>query len=127
MDDFNGATATARSCVAVSRDRGADVLEGGHDHAAGHDDAREHLRLSVGRPDGTVYVAFVGGYDTKNKNRVGHVYVTKSADDGKTWGPFVLAASPVENPNGLPAEHELPRRDHRELRREPDLSRATST
>src|SRR5439155_9795518 len=49
--------------------------------------------------DGTVYVAFVGGYDL-NKNKVGHVYVAKSVDDGKTWGPFVVAASPIKNPLG---------------------------
>src|SRR5262249_32953549 len=54
---------------------------------------------SVGS-DGTLYVAFVGGYDTKNKNRVGHVYVTKSTDDGQSFGPFVQAATPIENPNG---------------------------
>src|SRR5205085_2154695 len=29
-----------------------------------------------------------------------HVYATKSVDDGRTWGPFVLAASPIENPLG---------------------------
>ena len=44
-------------------------------------------------------MAFVSGYDL-NKNRVGHVYVTRSTDDGRTWGPFVLAASPIENPLG---------------------------
>jgi hypothetical protein len=53
---------------------------------------------SIG-PDGTVYVAFEGGFDL-NKNKVGHIYVTKSADDGQTWGPFVVAASPIENPLG---------------------------
>src|SRR3954451_15687330 len=57
-------------------------------------------RPSVG-PDGTLYVAFVGGFDTKNKNRVGHVFVTKSTDDGVTFGPFIEAASPSENPNGF--------------------------
>jgi hypothetical protein len=53
----------------------------------------------VGR-DGTLYVAFVGGYDTTNKNRAGHVYVTSSHDDGRTFGPFVEAATPIENPTG---------------------------
>ena len=46
-------------------------------------------------------MAFVGGFDTKNKNRVGHVFVTKSVDDGKTFGPFVQAATPSENPDGF--------------------------
>ena len=46
-------------------------------------------------------MAFVGGFDTKNKNRVGHVFVTKSIDDGKTFGPFVQAATPSENPDGF--------------------------
>src|SRR5438105_1359500 len=35
-----------------------------------------------------------------DNNRVCHGHATKSVDDGRTWGPFVLAASPVENPLG---------------------------
>jgi hypothetical protein len=58
-----------------------------------------YIYPSIG-PDGTVYVAFVGGYDTNNKNRVGSVYVSASKDDGVTWAPFTNAASPVENPVG---------------------------
>ena len=54
---------------------------------------------SIG-PDGTVYVAFIGGFDL-NKNKVGHVYVAKSTDDGRTWGPFTVAATPIENPHGF--------------------------
>ena len=62
--------------------------------------ATTYVYPSVGA-DGTLYVAFVGGFDTTNKNRVGHVYVTKSLDDGVTFGPFVEAATPGENPNGF--------------------------
>src|SRR4029079_6538423 len=61
--------------------------------------ATTYVLPSVG-PDGTLYVAFLDGFDTKNKNRNGHVYVTKAPDDGVTFGPFVEAASPGENPNG---------------------------
>ena len=62
--------------------------------------ATTYVYPSVGA-DGTLYVAFVGGFDTTNKNRVGHVYVTRSLDDGVTFGPFVEAATPGENPNGF--------------------------
>jgi hypothetical protein len=51
--------------------------------------------------DGTLYVAYVGGFDTTNKNRVGHVYVTRSTDDGVTFDPPVEAATPGENPDGF--------------------------
>jgi hypothetical protein len=45
----------------------------------------------------------VGGFDTTNKNRVGHVYVTRSNDDGVTFGTFVEATTPRENPDGVSA------------------------
>jgi hypothetical protein len=96
---FNGANGNGKIMVAVSRDRGqtfskAVQLTTPSETTPGN----TYVYPSVG-PDGTVYVAFVGGFDL-NKNKVGHVYVTKSVDDGVTWGPFVLAASPIENPLG---------------------------
>ncbi|MGZ4352116.1 MAG: sialidase family protein [Gaiellaceae bacterium] len=97
---FNGAAGNGKINVAVSRDRGqtfskpAVLTEPKYTSPA-----NTYVYPSVG-PDGTVYVAFVGGFDTTNKNRVGSVYVTKSTDDGVTWTPFTRAASPVENPNG---------------------------
>jgi hypothetical protein len=98
--DFNGAGGNGKIMVAVSRDRGQSFskpIQVSTPSAA--TPANTYVYPSVG-PDGTVYVAFVSGYDTTNKNRVGHVYVAKSVDDGKTWGPFTLAATPVENPVG---------------------------
>jgi hypothetical protein len=62
--------------------------------------ATTYVYPSVGS-DGTLYVAYVGGFDTTNKNRVGHVYVTRSTDDGVTFAPPVEAATPRENPNGF--------------------------
>jgi hypothetical protein len=96
---FNGANGNGKIMVAVSRDRGATFskavqLTSPSETTPGN----TYVYPSIG-PEGTVYVAFIGGYDL-NKNKVGHVYVTKSTDDGRTWSPFVLAASPIENPNG---------------------------
>ncbi len=96
---FNGANNNGKIMVAVSRDRGqtfskAVQLTTPSETTPGN----TYVYPSVAG-DGTVYVAFVGGFDL-NKNKVGHVYVTKSADDGKTWRPFVVAASPIENPLG---------------------------
>jgi hypothetical protein len=96
---FNGANGNGKIMVAVSRDRGqtfskAVQLTTPSETTPGN----TYVYPSIGS-DGTVYVAFVGGFDL-NKNKVGHVYVTKSVDDGRTWGPFVQAASPIENPNG---------------------------
>src|SRR5437763_1726416 len=86
--------------VAVSRDRGQTFSKPVQlSTPSASTPANTYVYPSVG-PDGTVYVAFVGGFDTSNKNRVGHVYVAKSTDDGESFGPFVLAATPVENPNG---------------------------
>jgi hypothetical protein len=86
--------------VAVSRDRGATFSRAVQLTTPSETTpSNQYVYPSIGS-DGTVYVAFVGGYDTASKNRVGHVYVTKSVDDGRTFSPFVLAASPVENPNG---------------------------
>jgi hypothetical protein len=98
--DFNGAGGNGKIMEAVSRDRGqtfSKPIQVSTPSAA--TPANTYVYPSVG-PDGTVYVAYVSGYDTTNKNRVGHVYVAKSVDDGKSWGPFTLAATPVENPNG---------------------------
>ncbi|MDX6484951.1 MAG: hypothetical protein QOF43_104, partial [Gaiellaceae bacterium] len=98
--DFNGAGGNGKIMVATSRDRGhsfSKPIQVSTPSAA--TPANTYVYPSVG-PDGTVYVAFVSGYDTTNKNRVGHVYVSKSMDDGKTWGPFTLAATPIENPTG---------------------------
>jgi hypothetical protein len=98
--DFNGAAGNGKIMVAVSRDRGQSFSKPVQlSTPSAATPANTYIYPSVG-PDGSVYVAFVSGYDTKNKNRVGNVYVAKSVDDGATWGPFTLAATPVENPNG---------------------------
>jgi hypothetical protein len=98
---FNGSANanTSKIMVAVSRDRGqtfssAVKLTTPSETTQGN----TYVYPSIG-PDGTIYVAFEGGFDL-NKNKVGHIYVTKSTDDGRTWGPFVAAASPIENPLG---------------------------
>src|SRR3954464_3876993 len=97
---FNGSNGNGKIRLAVSRDRGQTFAKPVTITPPGSTTpATTYVLPSVG-PDGTLYVAFVGGFDTKNKNRVGHVYVTKSTDDGVTFGPFVEAASPGENPNG---------------------------
>jgi hypothetical protein len=96
---FNGANGNGKIMVAVSRDRGATFSKAVQLSTPSQTTpGNTYVYPSVGS-DGTVYVAFIGGYDL-NKNKVGHVYVTKSVDDGRTWGPFVLAASPIENPTG---------------------------
>ena len=96
---FNGANGNGKIMVAISRDRGATFSKAVQlTTPSATTPGNTYVYPSIG-PDGTIYVAFVSGYDL-NKNRVGHVYVTKSVDDGRTWGPFVLAASPIENPNG---------------------------
>jgi hypothetical protein len=86
--------------VAVSRDRGATFSKAVQlSTPSATTPGNTFVYPSIGA-DGTVYVAFVGGYDL-NKNKVGHVYVAKSVDDGRTWAPFVLAASPIENGSGF--------------------------
>jgi hypothetical protein len=98
---FNGAAGNGKIMVSISRDRGTTFSKAVQLTSPSETTpASTYVYPSVGS-DGTVYVAFVSGFDTTNKNRVGHVYVTKSVDDGRTWGPFVLAASPGENPNGF--------------------------
>jgi hypothetical protein len=99
--DFNGANGNGKIMVSVSRDRGQTFSKPVMlSQPAYTTPGNTYTYPSVG-PDGTVYVAFVGGYDL-NKNRMfGSVYVAKSIDDGQTWGPFVAAASPLENPNGF--------------------------
>jgi hypothetical protein len=97
---FNGANGNGKIMVSVSRDRGATFskavqLSTPSETTPGN----TFVYPSVG-PEGTVYVAFIGGFDL-NKNKVGHVYVTKSVDDGRTWTPFVVAASPVESAGGF--------------------------
>jgi hypothetical protein len=97
---FNG-VGPSKIMVSVSRDRGATFSKAVQLTAPSKTTpANTYVYPSVGS-DGTVYVAFVGGYDTNNKNRVGHIYVTKSENDGRSWGPFVAAAAAVANPNGF--------------------------
>ena len=97
---FNGAAGNGKIRLAVSRDRGQTFAKAVTLTPPGiTTPATTYVYPSVGR-DGTLYVAFVGGFDTSNTNRVGHVYVTRSTDDGVTFGPFVEAATPIENPNG---------------------------
>jgi hypothetical protein len=96
---FNGANGNGKIHVAISRDRGQTFSkEVQLTTPSATTPGNTFVYPSVG-PDGTVYVAFIGGFDL-NKNKVDHVYVTKSVDDGNTWGPFVVAASPIENPLG---------------------------
>jgi hypothetical protein len=96
---FNGANGNGKIMVSISRDRGQTFSKAVQlTTPSATTPGNTYIYPSIG-PDGTVYVAFIGGYDL-NKNKVGHVYVAKSTDDGATWGPFVLAASPIENPHG---------------------------
>jgi hypothetical protein len=96
---FNGANGNGKIMVSVSRDRGDTFSKAvSLSTPSATTPGNTYVYPSVG-PDGTVYVAFIGGFDL-NKNKVGHVYVAKSVDDGKTWGPFTIAATPVENPLG---------------------------
>src|SRR4051794_31648285 len=98
---FNGSNGNGKIRLAVSRDRGQTFSKAITITPPGvTTPATTYVYPSVGS-DGTLYVAFVGGFDTKNKNRIGRVFVTKSVDDGKTFGPFVEAATPGENPNGF--------------------------
>jgi hypothetical protein len=97
---FNGNAGNGKIRLAVSRDRGQTFSKAITITPPGTTTpATTYVYPSVGS-DGTLYVAFVGGFDSSNKNRVGHVYVTRSTDDGVTFGPFVEAATPGENPNG---------------------------
>jgi hypothetical protein len=43
---------------------------------------------------GNVYVAYVGWVDSPAARRTETIFVTRSADGGKTWGPFVPVAMP---------------------------------
>ena len=96
---FNG-SGPSKIMVAVSRDRGQTFSKAVQlTEPSSTSPSNTYIYPSIGS-DGTVYAAFVGGYDTNNKNRVGSVYVTWSHDDGVTWAPFVKAATPIENPNG---------------------------
>ena len=98
---FNGANGNGKIRIAVSRDRGQTFSKAITITPPGTTTpATTYVYPSVDAA-GTLYVAFVGGFDTKNKNRVGKVFVTKSTDDGRTFGPFVQAATPSENPNGF--------------------------
>ena len=82
---FNGASGGSKIMVAVSRDRGQTFSKAVQlTTPSATTPANTFVYPSVGS-DGTVYVAFVSGFDTTNKNRVGHVHVTKSVDDGATW------------------------------------------
>jgi hypothetical protein len=96
---FNGANGNGKIMVSVSRDRGATFSKAVQlSTPSATTPGNTYVYPSIGS-EGAVYVAFIGGFDL-NKNKVGHVFVTKSVDDGRTWGPFVMAASPIENPNG---------------------------
>jgi hypothetical protein len=96
---FNGANGNGKIMVAVSRDRGQTFSRAVQlTTPSATTPGNTFVYPSIG-PDGTIYVAFEGGFDL-NKNKVGHIYVTSSTDDGLTWGPFVAAASPIENPLG---------------------------
>src|SRR4051794_25696143 len=96
---FNGSNGNGKLMVAISRDRGQTFSKAVQlSTPSATTPGNTFVYPSIG-PDGTVYVAFEGGYDL-NKNKVGHIYVAKSVDDGRTWGPFTVAASPIENPLG---------------------------
>jgi hypothetical protein len=96
---FNGANGNGKIMVAVSRDRGQTFSRAVQlSTPSATTPGNTYVYPSIGA-DGTVYVAFEGGFDL-NKNKVGHIYVSKSTDDGRTWGPFTIAASPIENPLG---------------------------
>src|SRR3954468_12510927 len=98
---FNGAAGNGKIRLAVSRDRGQTFAKPVTISVPGTTTpAATYVYPSVGS-DGTLYMAFVGGFDTTNKHRVGHVYVTRSLGDGVTFGPIVEAATPSENPNGF--------------------------
>jgi hypothetical protein len=98
---FNGAAGNGKIRLAVSRDRGQTFSKPVTITPPGiTTPATTYVYPSVAR-DGTLYVAFVGGFDSTNKHRAGHVYVTRSVDDGVTFGPFVEAATPSENPDGF--------------------------
>ncbi len=98
---FNGSAGNGKIRLAVSRDRGQTFSKAVTITSPGvTTPATTYVYPSVGS-DGALYVAFVGGFDSTNKNRVGHVYVTRSNDDGATFGPFVEAATPRENPDGF--------------------------
>lgn len=43
---------------------------------------------------GNVYVAYVGWVDSPAARRTETIFVTRSTDGGKTWGPFVAVAEP---------------------------------
>ena len=43
---------------------------------------------------GNVYVAYVGWVDSPAASRTETIFVTRSSDGGKTWGPFVAVATP---------------------------------
>jgi hypothetical protein len=98
---FNGSNGNGKLRIAVSRDRGATFSKAVTLDTPNYTTpATTYVYPSVDAA-GVLYVAFVGGFDTKNKNRVGAIYVTKSVDDGRTFGPFVKVAEPGENPDGF--------------------------
>jgi hypothetical protein len=47
---------------------------------------------------GNVYVAYVGWVDSNAANRSETIFVSRSADGGVTWGPFVPVATPGVRP-----------------------------
>jgi hypothetical protein len=97
---FNGSNGNGKLRIAVSRDRGATFAKATTLDTPNYTTpATTYVYPSIDAA-GVLYVAFVGGFDTKNKNRVGAIYVTKSVDDGRTFGPYVKVAEAGENPNG---------------------------
>jgi hypothetical protein len=88
---FNGFTTKIK--LAVSRDRGQSFSKA----------------VTISRPDetgpantyvypavdaaGTVYVAYVGYVDSPAAGKQETIYVSRSTDDGVTWGPFVAVAT----------------------------------
>jgi hypothetical protein len=98
---FNGSNGNGKLRIAVSRDRGATFAKATTLDTPNYTTpATTYVYPSIDAA-GVLYVAFVGGFDTKNKNRVGAIYVTKSVDDGRTFGPYVKVAEAGENPNGF--------------------------
>jgi len=117
---FNGANGNGKIMVAVSRDRGQTFSKAVQlSTPSATTPGNTYVYPSIG-PDGTVYVAFEGGFDL-NKNKVGeHLRDEvdgRRADVGPVRG---RGLADRELAWLLPAD-ELPGRNPRELRRESNL------
>jgi hypothetical protein len=97
---FNGANGNGKIMVSISKDRGQSFSKPVQLSTPSFSTPGDTYVYPSVSPNGDVYVAYVGGFDL-NKNKVGHVYVSKSTDGGKSWTAFAVAASPIENPNGF--------------------------